>query len=876
MRFTFFLTAFAVLLAMPRARAEEPFAFDKTPGQLPKSVVPVEYAIRITPDIAGASFSGEERITIEVLKPVREIVLNSLGLEITLAELGIGDPPPARLKAKRNEAKQTLTLTAPHELAPGGHVIHLQFRGRLTEQPRGLYITRYQTGAKEGRALTTQMEATDARRMFPCWDEPVYRAAFQLTAVVPSKDVAVSNMPVERETAREDGLKEVVFAKTPPMASYLVAFASGAFEELRDEIEGVQLRILTTPGKREQGRWAMESTKKILPFFNEYFGVKYPLPKLDQVAFPSTGASGMENWGAIFYNDSALLYDPAESSIATKQRVFEVVAHEIAHQWFGDLVTMAWWDNLWLNEGFASWMGTKATDHFNPEWKTWLRATGSKEGAMSRDARATTHPIQQPVANESQAIDAFDEITYSKGQAFLRMLESWLGEETFRDCIRAYFKEHANSSTTTADLWAAMEKTSGKPVRAFAAEWTEQPGFPVVNVRTCADGGVELTQERFTIHQKNPKPLKWKIPVVIGPATDAKSANVVLLEDKPVRACEGVSLPIKANLGDAGYYRVRYDPASSAALVKVAPSLGEIDRLNLLNDTLALAQAGRAPIVQYLHLVSALAKDDSPLVAGNIAGGIAFIDALRGPKKTGGAFDPWAIALLRWHLARLGWEPKPGEPALDAQLRGGLIGLLGRLGDEEVKRKALERFDGFREEQASLPGDLRDPVFSIVGMFGDETRHAQLHELGRKAESFEQKRMLYGAMTKTRNESLARKTLALSLTDELVPAQAAGLVTRVAQEREFTGLAWEFAKEHLDRLLAKVTALGVNEFVPGIFRGFRDASRADELEAFAKSKLPPDASPSVAKAVDDIRFGAELRARILPEIEAWCRSASAE
>jgi aminopeptidase N len=383
----------ALILALGVAQAEEPFVFDKTPGKLPKNVVPRHYAVRIEPDVEAATLRGEETIELDVRKSVREIVLNSLELEIDAAFL-LGDveiPLTSRLDA----ARQTLTLALPRQLIPGKYEIHLRFHGKLREQPQGLFISRYQADGTQKRALVTQMEATDARRMFPCWDEPVYRATFRLSAVVPEKHVAVSNMPVEMERSVGNERKEVVFAKTPSMVSYLVAFAAGEFEELRDEIDGIQLRILTTAGKREQARYAMEATKQILPFYNEYFGTKYPLPKLDQLAFPSTGASGMENWGAIVYNDLALLYDPATSSNDTKQRVYEVIAHEIAHQWFGDLVTMAWWDNLWLNEGFASWMGTKATDRFNPEWKSWLRAADDKERAMRLDARATTHPIQQ-------------------------------------------------------------------------------------------------------------------------------------------------------------------------------------------------------------------------------------------------------------------------------------------------------------------------------------------------------------------------------------------------------------------------------------------------------------------------------------------------
>jgi aminopeptidase N len=861
----------AACTLFPRAHAEEPFTFDKTPGQLPKSVIPHHYAIRIEPDIGTATLRGEETIEIEVREPVRELVLNSLGLEITDAALlgAVATPLAARL----DDAHQTLTLALPRQLVLGKYEVRLQFRGKLTEQPQGLYITRYQAGTKQKRALATQMEATDARRMFPCWDEPVYRATFQLTAVVPRKQVALSNMPIEHEQPIGEDSREIVFAKTPSMASYLIAFAAGELEELRDEVDGVQLRIFTTEGKREQARYAMEATKKIVRFYNEYFGVKYPLPKLDQIAFASTGASGMENWGAIVYNDLALLYDPATSSMGTKQRVFDVVAHEIAHQWFGDLVTMAWWDNLWLNEGFASWMGTKATDQFNPEWKSWLSAASEKEWAMHLDARATTHPIQQAIANEAQAIDAFDEITYSKGQSFLRMLESWLGETTFRDGIRAYMKQHAYSSTTTADLWTALEKASGRPVRAMAAGWTEQPGFPVVNARVEPSGSVELSQERFTVHQKNPKPLTWKIPIVLGPASTPNKGRVVLLEEKPMTTRVEEAGPIKINIGDVGYYRAQYAGGGDAPspLETAAAKLGEADRLNLLNDTWALVEADRTQVKRYLDLVVTLARDESPLVIRQVVGTIGFIDHLRRPSNTDDEATRTAIAFLRSHLERVGREPRPADSPLDAQLRNVLLSTLGKLGDEGVRRFAFERFTAFVKDPATLPGDLREPILSIVGRFADAAQFDQLHELARKADSFEIKRSLYGAMASTRDADLVQKTLALSLTDELIPTEAAFLVHRVARADEHPDLAWTFAREHLDALHAKLAALAINEYVPELFTSFHETARADELETFAREKLPPATAPSVAKAADEIRFKAELKARILPQIEAWCR-----
>jgi aminopeptidase N len=852
------------------AVAEEPFALERTPGKLPKTIIPKSYAVRVVPSLADATFRGNETIELEVRQPVREIVLNARGLFVANARLG--EQP---LAPQLDEAKQTLTFALANELPAGVHRLELEFSGKLGEQPNGLFLARYQEGTEQKRALATQMEATDARRMFPCWDEPVFRASFELTAVVPSAHTALSNMPIAAETALADGLKEVRFEKTPPMASYLLAFFAGEFESIEDEVDGVKLRVLTTPGKREQARYALEATRQILPYYNEYYGTSYPLPKLDLLALPCTGASGMENWGAILYNDSALLYDPASSSQSTKERVFGVIAHEIAHQWFGDLVTMAWWDNLWLNEGFASWMGTKATDHFNPDWQIWLRAAGEKEWAMSLDARSTTHPIQQRVATEEEANDAFDEITYEKGQSFIRMLESYLGESAFCGGIRAYMQRHAYSSTTTADLWTSLEQSSGRPVRSFAAGWTEQPGFPVVKISEAVAHGettVEISQERFTLNQPKAEPLFWAIPIALGPAAAPLDARVVLLKERnlqPMPIEPGQAL--KANVGDTGYYRVWYDDALFKRLRKAISLMAAADRLNLLNDTWAMALAGRAPVTRSLELIDALADDTSYPIANRCVDLCWFIHELERGEPGEAAFHAWARKLLQPQLARLGWDAQPGEKQLDALLRSAVIHALGIFGDEAVLAEAQRRFRAFVAKGEPIAGDLRRTVLGLVGLRADTETWEKLHELSRAESSVEQKRNYLQALTATRSSELASRALAISLTDELIPEDATRLVHQVGDDGEQPELALEFAKANLDTLLAKTGALAANSYVPRLFRPFTDAARADELEHFAAARLSPDSKYQVAKAADEIRFKASLKKLLLPDIDARCR-----
>src|ERR1700736_1386634 len=400
---------FALLTTMD---AEESYEFASTPGKLPKQVVPLEYSIRTVPDLNKLTFSGSESVKLKASAPVHELVLNSLELNITKASIDGTQLSPDAIKLDPNN--ELLTIALPNELAIGEHSLALEFSGTITQKGRGFYYMPYQeqgTGAKK-IALGTQFEPSDARRFFPCWDEPSFRARFQLTAVVPENLLAVSNMPIESEHKIAIG-KEVRFQPTPSMSSYLNVFVAGELEAIEMKATGTQIRVIASKGKAEWGRYALESTAQILNYYNDYFGVRYPLPKLDQIAIPGGFGGAMENWGGITYYESVLLFDPKKSSATTRQRIYEVVAHETAHQWFGDLVIMAWWDNLWLNEGFASWMGSKCTAHFNPDWEVWLarntqrdpsRRTGiAKEVAMEGDARSKTHAIHKAVANESDA-----------------------------------------------------------------------------------------------------------------------------------------------------------------------------------------------------------------------------------------------------------------------------------------------------------------------------------------------------------------------------------------------------------------------------------------------------------------------------------------
>ena len=857
--------------------AEKPFQFATTPGKLSKEVLPVEYSVRIVPNIDKFAFTGTERVKLNVRSPVRQLVLNSLELKITHASLDGKVLPKSAIKTdKKNEL---LILAFRSEFAAGDHTLALSFTGKINQQGQGLFYMPYQeqgSGTKR-IMLGTQFEATDARRFFPCWDEPVFRARFQLTTVVPEDWHAVSNMPIEYEKKTAGG-KEVRFAATPPMSSYLNVLVTGELDLIESRSGPTQLRVIATKGKAEMGRYALEATAQILNYYNNYFGAAYPLPKLDQIALPGGFGGAMENWGGITYYESALLFDPKNSSAETKQNIYEVLAHEMAHQWFGDLVTMAWWDNLWLNEGFASWMGTKCTAHFNPQWEVWLRRNLprdptrrvgiAKEQAMEGDARSTTHPIQQPIATEAEANSAFDDITYKKGQSFLRMLESFLGEDIFRDGIRQYIATHKYSNSTTADLWNALSEASKKPVGEIAAGWTEQPGFPVVKVKREEGNKVSLTQERFTVNFGNAPLLEWKIPLtyaVVGeaPATLLMANKAGHLQNIPTDRA------LKLNVNGAGNYRVEYDEPSWNLLLQALSKLDVEDRVNLLSDAWALVQANRAPVSLYFELVEKLPASTELAEREQLINVLDFINRLLVGSSEREKFQRYARSLLRPTFETLGWDPKAVEPPAAGNLRASLITALGDLNDQKIIAGCRERFAKYLTSPKSLAPDLRPPVFAIVGRYADEKTWNQLHELGLKTTSVEEKQNYYNALADATDPKLVNKALPIALTDELPTSRAIFLVSKIARASDHPDIAWDFAKANMKALLAKTDALGANSYAPSLFIFFSEDSRANELKTYARTNLLETSAPEVAKAVDEIQFRSEFKARLADQLGAW-------
>ena len=873
MRHTLLLATSILALSAASARAEAPFNFDAVPGKLPKTVVPDAYRIDIKPDLEKLNFSGQESIDLHVRKPVDSIVLNQAGLALQKAVLEDG----ASASVVLDEQAQTATLHFPHSIAAGKHTLTIAYTGPIPATPNGIYYDDYKTeaGAKK-RMLVTQFEVADARRMFPGWDEPAFKATFQLSVTLPKDMAVVSNMPEGTSTPVGNDARHIAFATTPRMSTYLLALIAGDMQAIRSRAANADMAAWTPSGEQEQARYALDAETRILPFYNEYFGVPYPLPKLDLIAIPGNYEAGaMENWGAITFIDNAMLFDPKTSSPSTRETIYLDVAHEMAHQWSGDLVTMGWWDNIWLNEGFATWMELKATDHFNPAWEIWPRQHDEREAAMAQDALPTTHPIQQVIRDETEANTAFDQISYQKGEQIIRMIEDWVKPDVFRDGMRRYMAAHKYGNTTSADLWAALGAASHKDVGHVAASFTEQPGIPLVHVvRNNLDGHCELTmtQERFTIHDPHPRAQSWSVPVTFG--TPGKPAHTLLLEQAPViLPLSGCDAPVKANLGEAGYYRTLYDAASLQALTKAFPTLDQTDRTNLLGDQYALFVSGRSQLADYLNLLPALRDETSTAVWSDTLSHLVRIDTALQGSPLRARFAAFAAGLIRPEFSRLGWDEKPGEPFVNSLLRPDLIGVLGRLQDPGVVAEARRRFAAFQTDPASLSPALREAVLAIVGRSADQATYDSLKAMGIKATSTEEKLRYFEAMARASDPKLVADNVAFADAGEVPNGRIGAFLATASRGSENAELVYRLVKPMESRIAARMPAAGFGAGpLISAASGSTNPETARMLLAEPSSNASVGAHILAARVAGGIEAAAEIRQRTIAEIGPWLDS----
>jgi len=872
------LAAGGVSAAVPAASAASKGAtFATVTTQLPRNVRPSHYDLAFTPDADKMAFTAQVKIAIEVVEPTATVTLQAADLTFSKAQIAGPDGKTiGAAKVKVDDEAQTASFTFDKPLPKGKYVLSIDYAGKIYTQAAGLFALDYETEAGKKRAIYTQFENSDARRFIPSWDEPFYKATYSVEATIPTGQMALGNMPIASSKDLGNGKTVVKFATSPKMSTYLLFFGVGDFDRASVKSAGADVGVVTKKGDTGKADFALKSAADILPWYNDYFGTPYPLPVLDNIAAPGRSQffSAMENWGAIFYFEYALLLDPKISTETDKQNVFTTVAHEMAHQWFGDLVTMAWWDDLWLNEGFASWMEGRATEHFHPEWNAALGAVGGREYAMNLDALSTTHPVVQHVETVEQASQAFDGITYQKGEAVIRMLESYVGHDAWRDGVRAYMKTHAHGNTVSDDLWRAVEAAAKKPITAIAHDFTLQPGVPLITVDSavCAAGKttLSLTQGEFSKDMPNKKPLIWRTPVTVK-AIGGGEAKTLVTGGKGSVSVEGCG-PVVVNAGQSGYFRVQYGPERFAAVARDFAKLPSIDQLGVMSDAWSMGLAGYQPATDFLDLAKATPADADPQVLSKVAGVFSAIDGYyEGMPAERGAFRKLAIAQLRPLLARVGWTAKAGEADNVAILRADLIGTLGGLGDGEVVTEAVRRFNADKTDPAAVPGPLRKTILGVVAKHADQATWDAIHAQALVEKTPLVRAQLYSLLAAAEDEALARKALELALTPEPGETLSSTMISRVAGNHPDMTFDWAVANK--DKVNEKVDSSSRTRFIPGLGAGSSNPATAEKIKAFAAANLAEGSRKEADKAAASVLNRAKIREQRLPAITAWVAKA---
>lgn len=825
---------------------------------LPTDVRPDRYDIRIVPDAANLRFIGHVDIQLTVVRPTTRIVLNAADLTFGKVSLA-GQAAAPRIVL--DDKVQTAAFAFARPLSAGRHVLSIDYTGKIYQQASGLFALDYEEadGTKK-RTLFTQFENSDARRFAPMWDEPGVKAVYSLSVEAPEGQMVVSNMPVATEAASSQGARSVRFQDSPKMSSYLLFLALGDFERIHQQVGKTDVGVVVRKGDADKGRYALDAAVKLLGYYNDYFDTPYPLPKLDLVAGPGNSQffSAMENWGAIFYFDYVLLLDPKLSTEADKQAVFITVAHEMAHQWFGDLVTMAWWDDLWLNEGFASWMENKSTDHFHPEWNVWLGTQGGQQGAMRLDSRAGTHPIVTEIPDVFAAANAFDAISYQKGQAVIRMLEAYVGEDAFKAGVRGYMKKHAYGNTVSNDLWAELDKVSPKPVTQIARDFTLQAGVPLIQARATAEG-IALTQSRFGADASQRTPTTWRTPVNIQAANGRWQEVVSAAAPKSAPAKGAVIV----NAGQTGYFRTAYSPQLWSRLAPGFAGLNPADQLGLLYDSRALGEIGAMPMSNFLALARNAPATGEPIVLQTLSDQLEAIDWLFDGRASRPAYRSFVISRIAPIAARLGWDAKSGEADNDAVLRRAVLTALGELGDPATIAEARRRFAA---DPSTLKAAERRTVLSIVAGNADAATWEAIHRQAQASKDITDRARLYRLLGAASDPALADRALKLALSGEPTPTEAPGIIGAVANV--YPDRAFDFAMANRAKVEGLLEPTSRISYFAQLGMASRDPAMLGKL-AKLSATVPASARGEIDKAASAVRFRlGQIKDRV-PEMERW-------
>jgi len=857
--------------------------------RLPQTIVPTHYDVTIQPHLDTFKFNGDVQIHLQVKEPTNKLVLYATDLEIGQAKVKAESIDELKGNVEYDKEGERITINLDQKLDKGEYQLALTFVGEINNRMRGFYRTKYTTpDGKETRyGASTQFEPADCRRAFPCWDEPNFKATFDITLITPNDLRAISNMPIKSENVFEQNKdwKVTKFERTPIMSTYLVAYVVGEYDfvETTDSY-GVSMKVYTPVGKKEHGQFALDTAAKILPFYADYFNIKYPIAKADQIAIADFAMGAMENWGLITYRETALLIDPKFSSMDTRQRVAIVVAHELAHQWFGNLVTMDWWTDLWLNEGFATWIEYLAVDKCYPEFDIWTQFVADTFARfLVPDALKSSHPIEVPIGHPAEIDEIFDAISYSKGSSVIRMLHDYIGDEAFRKGLHNYLTEFSYKNTITENLWSHLAKASNKPVNEVMSSWTLQMGYPLLTVTEEKSGEkriIKLKQQRFIADGSvDEEKLQWKIPITIFTKSNPKKIAQQVLMEEPELTLTLENVPendwIKLNFNSIGLYRVKYESETLGRLNEPIANkiISPQDRLMIQNDVAALCNAAHQSFVDYLKLLPSYKEEDNFTVWKSIAANINDLSSLLEYTDYFDEFKTFRLNIFSSIQKKLGWDAKPSEDPLSAMLRPMILSFVGKSGDKEVIAEAQKRFEGH------LNGNLIDPnirgaVYAIVARYGDEKTQEQLRQLHAQADMTEEKVRLLRAMGQCPKAEIIKDTLKFIFEGENVRMQdSISGVVGCTSSRVGRDLVWQFLQENWKTL---VTRFGDKSnfliaFVEYGLSEFADEKTAEEIKNFFETANTPIVNRPVKKVLETIHMRSQVLKRDSKAIESYLK-----
>jgi aminopeptidase N len=839
--------------------------------RLPEVAAPDAYKLTFTPDLEKATFAGDETISIRVLKPTAEITLNAVDIdfhEVTITSGG----STQKAKVTPDKDKEMVVLAVEKPLAAGAATIHITYTGTLNSEMRGLYLGKDDQGRKYA---ASQFEATDARRAFPSFDEPEYKATFDITAVADKGLVAISNQKIISDTPGPDDKHTVHFATTVKLSSYLAALVVGNFEYIEGGVDGIPIRVYSTPGKKEMGKFALESAEHVLSYYDKYFNIKYPYGKLDLIGLPDFSAGAMENAGCITFREVLLQFDEKGGSVDLKKTVASVIAHEMAHQWFGDLVTMKWWDDIWLNEGFATWMSSKPIQAWKPEWNFNLDDVSGTGGTLNQDSLANTRPIHQAAETPGQIMELFDGIAYGKAASVLRMLESYLGEQTFRAGINAYIQQHQYANATADDFWSAQAKTSKKPVDQIMPTFVKQAGAPIINVKSQCSGNsttVNLEQRRYYYDREKFQAASdqiWQVPLCLKSSTGAQKCELLTKKEQTF-TLEGCSTWVLANAGATGYYRAGYQPDAVRALAGDAETkLTPAERIALQSDIWASVRVGREPVGDYLAFAQGLGSDRNRAVMDDVLGRLDFIGRYLVTDSDRDSFRSWLRGYLTPMLKDVGWDAKTGESDEQRTLRARLFNSLGYdARDPEVLAAARKLAEKALDDPSSVDRQMAGGAMALAALNGDQAFYDRLMVAIKNPKSPEEYYMYLFTLPQFSDPKLLQRTLDYALTPDVRSQDALGVVTSVMGNPDGQKQAWDFVLAHWDAV-QKVGGPFASAQVVGSTGSFCDAQMRDQVVEFYAAHKIEAAERTYRQSIERINNCVDLRTQQEPQLASW-------